>query len=155
MFRILGPLEVERDGREVASGGRQQRQLLALLLIHANQRVSTDRLVEELWGEPPPARAVKRLQVMVTRLRRALDVHASGADGEGPLRTVAGGYLLAVAPGALDREVFEARVAAGRRELESGDPAQAAAIVREALALWRGGALADVAYERFAQLEIG
>src|SRR4051812_34006419 len=125
MFRILGPLEVERDGREVSLGGRQQRQLLALLLIHAHQRVSTDRLVDELWGEPPPARAVKRLQVMVTRLRQALRGDASRPDGEGPLLTVAGGYLLAVAPGELDRDVFEARVAAGRRELESGDPAHA------------------------------
>ena len=125
-----------------------------LLLIHANQRVSTDRLVDELWGEPPPARAVKRLRVMVTRLRQALDVDAAGVRGDGPLRTVAGGYLLAVAPGELDRDVYEARVAAGRRELESGDPAHAAAILRDALALWRGPALADVAYEPFAQPEI-
>jgi len=130
-FRFLGPLEVDCEASPVALPGTQQRALLALLLIHANQPLSTDRVVDGLWGEPTPPRAVKRLQVMVTRLRQALDIHASGADGEGPLRTVAGGYLLAVAPGELDGDVFEARVADGRRVLEAGDPAHAAAILRD------------------------
>src|SRR4051812_46719725 len=102
MFRILGPLEVECGGRPVALGAAQQRALLALLLIYANQRLSADRLVEELWGEPAPARAVKRVQVAIARLRKALDPEAVGADGEGLLRTVPGGYLLAVGAGELD-----------------------------------------------------
>src|SRR3954462_15183236 len=125
MFRILGPLEVECDGRPVALGGAQQRALLALLLIHANQRVSADRLAEELWGEPAPARAVKRVQVAIARLRKALDADAMGANGEGLLRTVSGGYVLAVGPGELDADVFSARVADGRRALEENQPARA------------------------------
>ena len=150
---ILGPLEVEREGRPVALGGARQRALLALLLLHANQAVSADRLVEELWGEPTPARAVKRLQVAVTRLRRALD--ADGADaGAAPLRTASGGYLLAVAPGELDADVFQARVHDGREALAAGEPARAAELLGGALALWRGPALAEVAYEEFAQAEI-
>jgi DNA-binding SARP family transcriptional activator len=75
-FRILGPLEVERQVRPIALAGMQQRVLLALLLSHANQPVAVDRLVDELWGDPTPARAVKRLQLAVVRLRKALD-----ADG--------------------------------------------------------------------------
>lgn len=83
MFRILGPLEVECDGRPVALGGAQQRALLALLLIHANQRISADHLAEELWGEPAPARAVKRVQVAIARLRKTLNAHAAGATVRG------------------------------------------------------------------------
>ena len=71
-YRILGPFEVEVDGRPIALGGAQQRALLALLLIHANEPMPVDRLISELFGEPPPARAVKRLHVAVARLRKAL-----------------------------------------------------------------------------------
>ena len=151
-FRILGPLEVERDGRSIVFGGSQQRALLALLLLHAGRPVSADRLVEELWGEPTPARAVKRLQVAITRLRQTLD----GADpGAAPLlRTVTGGYVLAVAPGGLDADVFQARLQDGRQALAVGDAARAAELLRGALGLWRGPVLAEVAYEPFAQAEI-
>ena len=144
-FRMLGPVEVERDGQPIAVAGRQQRVVLALLLIHANQPVSADRLVEELWGAPTPVRALKRLQLTITRLRKALD-----SSGGRALETVAGGYRLTVGPSDLDADVFRARVRDGRRALEQGEPARAAEILRAALGLWRGPPLADVAYEPFA-----
>src|SRR4051812_4444345 len=97
-FRILGSLEVERDGQQVALGGAQQQALLALLLIYANQWVPADRLARELWGDPAPARAVKRVQVVVTRLRKALNAGVGAAD-EPELRTIPGGYRLMVEPG--------------------------------------------------------
>jgi predicted ATPase/DNA-binding SARP family transcriptional activator len=153
-FRILGPLEVERGERLVALGGTQQRALLGLLLLRANQPMSSERLVEELWGEPTPTRAVKRLQVAVARLRKALDGNRPGVSGNTRLRTVSGGYVLAVAPGELDADVFQARVEDGRQALAGGGPARAAEVLREALGLWRGPALSDVGYERFAQAEI-
>ncbi len=145
-FRMMGPLEVLRDGQPVALGGRQQRMVLALLLIHANQPLSADRLVEELWGEPTPPRALKRLQLTITRLRKAL-----GAAG---IETVAGGYRLTVRPADLDAEVFRARVQDGRRALEDGEPARAAELLRAALSVWRGPPLADLAYEPFAAAAI-
>jgi DNA-binding SARP family transcriptional activator len=148
-FRVLGPLEVERDGRQVALVGRQQRALLALLLIFANEPLTADRLVEELWGDPRPARALKRLQLAVTRLRRVL-----GTNGYPALETVAGGYRLTVGPSDLDAEVFNAWVREGRQALEAADPARAAEILRGALALWRGPPFADVAYEPFAATAI-
>ena len=128
-FRILGPLEVLADGRPVRLGGPQQRALLALLLLGANRVVSTDRLVADLWGEEPPATARGLLHGCVAGLRRALP------DGPGGARLVtkAPGYLLRVAPGELDADRFE--------ELVGQDAAD------EALALWRGPALHDLALD--------
>src|SRR3954453_23265229 len=143
-FRMLGPLEVERDGSPIALVGRQQRTVLGLFLVHASEPLSADRLVEELWGEPTPPRAVRRLQVAVTRLRRAL-----GAGAELALESGAGGYRLTLGPSDLDADVFRRRVGVGRRTLGEGDAAGAAAVLRGALGLWRGPPLADVAYEPF------
>jgi len=153
-FRLLGPVEVCCDGRPVEIGGAQQRALLALLLIHANRAVHGERLVHELWEDPMSERAVKRLQVAITRLRKVLAVIPEPGDGEGRLRTVPGGYQLAASPDELDRDVFAAKVHAGRRELVGSHPAQAADTLRAALAMWRGPALADVAHCEFAQDEI-
>src|SRR4051812_48257483 len=146
-FRMLGALEVERDGHTIGLAGRQQLALMALLLIHANQPLSADRLVEDLWGEPTPARARKRLQLAITRLRQTI----------GPaleLETTAGGYRLRVGASDLDAEVFSAQVRDGRRALRDGRPAQASEILRGALELWRGPPLADVAHATFAAGEI-
>ena len=141
-FRILGPLEVEEDGRQVALGGEKQRALLALLLLSRGRPVSTDRLIEEVWSGRPPATAVKSVQVYVTRLRRAL--------GEGRIITRSRGYELAVAPGELDVDCFDALVRA-----TSGAPAkEAAERLREALALFRGRPLSDLSLEPWAQVEI-
>ena len=103
---------------------------------------------------PTPARAVKRLQVAITRLRKALNADGAGAGAAPALRTATGGYRIAVAPGALDADVLQAHVRDGREALAAGEFARASGILREALALWRGPALADVAYEPFAQAAI-
>jgi DNA-binding SARP family transcriptional activator len=142
-FRILGPLEVSDQDRELALGGLKQRSLLALLLLHANEIVATHRLIAELWGEAPPATASKSIQVYVMRLRREL-----GAER---LTTRAPGYVLHVKPEELDVAVFERM----RVEARRSEPARAAEKLRAALGLWRGPPLADLAYESFAQAEIG
>jgi DNA-binding SARP family transcriptional activator len=151
-YAILGPLELCDGALRVAVVGRRQVALLALLLVNANRMLSNDRLIEAVWGELGPRGAVKRLQVAIVRLRQALD--AAGAQGESVLRTVAGGYLLAVRPGELDAEVFQTRVREGRRALAEGNVALALDTLGTALGMWRGSALEGVAYEEFAQPEI-
>jgi DNA-binding SARP family transcriptional activator len=132
-FRILGPLEVEADARVLPIGSRQPRALLTILLLDANRVVSRDRLMEALWGDGPPERAANALQVYVSQLRKAL-----GAD---VIVTQRRGYLVHVDHGTLDLERFESLVAESR-PLE---PAAAARLLREALSLWRGEPLADLA----------
>jgi DNA-binding SARP family transcriptional activator len=146
VFRVLGPLDALVDGRSVAIGRGKQRALLALLLVNANQVVSRDRLIDDLWGERPPETAPTALQVYVSRLRKVLP--------RDMLRTQAPGYVLDVAPDQLDARIFESLVGQGRDEAAAGQPAQAAELLRDGLALWRGPPLADVAYEPFAQAEI-
>jgi YVTN family beta-propeller protein len=145
-FRILGPLEVSRDGVPVEIGGGQQRRLLAILLLHARETVSTDRLIDALWGERPPASAAKSLQINVSRLRKAL--------GEGAVITHATGYAVQLAPDELDLDRFGALLEQGRKALAAGDARRAAPRLDEALALWRGPPLADLSYDDFAQTEI-
>ena len=146
-FRILGPLEVRSEQGALDLGGSKRRTVLALLLLHANEPVSAERLAVALWGEEAPANAVKTIQVHISRLRKAL------GDGES-LATTPGGYRLQVGPGELDAERFDRLVEDGRRALAGGHAEQAAAVLREALNLWRGPALADVAFEPFAQTAI-
>ena len=131
-FRILGPLEVHENGRMIEVGAAKPRALLAVLLLNANRVVSTDALIESLWGQRPPSTATKALQVYVSQLRKAL--------GRERIATRSPGYELCVEPGELDLDVFEQHLADG----EFG----------EALGLWRGGPLAEFAYEPFAQSEI-
>lgn len=141
-FRLLGPLEVAGDNGSLALGGTKQRALLAMLLLNANQVVSTDRLIDALWGASPPLTCGKSIQVYVSRLRKAM------ADNR--LVTHAPGYVLYVDPAELDLARFEQLVAEAR-----GAAADTASDkLREALALWNGPPLADLAYEQFAQVEI-
>ena len=116
-------------------------------MLRANELVTSDRLVEELWGESPPATAQKMLHNQVSALRRAL-----GRNGR--LETQGSGYRLKVDPGELDVARFEELVARGRAQIDE-DPGAAAETLRQALGLWRGPALSDLAYEQFAQGEIG
>jgi YVTN family beta-propeller protein len=134
-FRLLGPLEADRDGVPLDLGARKQRAVLALLLLEANRVVSTERLIDELWGDEPPETARSALQVYVAGLRKAL-----GEDGAS-LRTRAPGYVLDVPAGRTDVDEF-ARLRADSRP-------------REALALWRGPALADLDGEPFAAAAAG
>src|SRR5437773_4812344 len=139
-FRILGPLEVEDDGRLIPVGGTKQRAVLASLLLHANEVVSRDRLIDELWGASPPETAPTALQVHVSQLRKAL--------GRDLILTQAPGYLIRVSDGELDLHRFEQLVAAARAE----EPVQAARLLREGLALWRGAPLAELS-DSFAPAE--
>ena len=149
-FAILGPLEVRRDGVSIPVGGPKQRALLALLLCNANHVVSRERLIDELLDDQPAASAEHVLHVQISRLRKAL-----ADDGEEP-RLVARppGYMLRVEDGELDLHAFEQRLADGRRALEHGDPGQAAKLLADAEALWRGRPLADLEFEPFARLEV-
>jgi YVTN family beta-propeller protein len=144
-FRILGPVEVRADGDALPLGGRKQRALLAVLLLHANQAVSRDRLIEALWGDRPPPSVHQSLDSYVSRLRRTL--------GHGRLLRGPPGYTVVVEPGELDLSRFEDLVAAGGEAATRNDAAEAAARLRAALALWRGPALVDVLYEPFAARE--
>jgi predicted ATPase/DNA-binding SARP family transcriptional activator len=154
-FGILGPLQaVGDDGRELALGGRMPRAVLALLLLRANEVVSSDQLVEELWAGAPPASGTKGLHVHVSRLRRALAAGHSDPDGE-RLVTTAGGYLLRVGPDELDVQRCERLIGEGRSLLAAGRPDQALAALNGAVELWRGDVLADFQYDAFAQAEIG
>ncbi|MGN6170481.1 MAG: BTAD domain-containing putative transcriptional regulator [Solirubrobacteraceae bacterium] len=151
-FRILGPLEVLRHGRPIALGGDKQRALLALLLIHANRTLSSDRLIDELWGERPPATAAKAVQVHISRLRKALG-EPPGA-GDGVLVTREHGYALKVDPENLDSLRFERLLGEARGELAADRVGNAASLLERALSLWRGPPLSEFAYERFAEVEI-
>ena len=152
-FRILGRLEVLGDGRPVVLGGDKQRTLLALLLIHANRPLSSDRLIDELWGEQPPASAAKTLQVHISRLRKALGQPA-GKNGDAVVLTRERGYELRVDSDSVDALRFERLVDEARGELAGGRVDRAASVLGEALSLWRGPPLAEFAYERFAQAEV-
>jgi predicted ATPase/DNA-binding SARP family transcriptional activator len=145
-FRILGPLEVWDEGRELSLGGPKPRALLALLLLHANTVVSADRLIDELWGEDSPEHAADALRVNVSRLRKALPRDV--------LTTRSPGYVVQVEPDALDLHRFERLVDEGRSLLARGLAAAASKRLHDALSLWRGPALADFAYESFAQAAI-
>ena len=137
-FRVLGPLEVTADGQSLALAGARTRAVLAMLLVHANQVVSSDRLIEELWPSQP--RAADSLQVRLSELRKALR-SAGEADR---LATRPPGYLLRVTPGELDALRFERLAAEGNAALAGGDAATAAQRLDEALQLWRGPALAGL-----------
>ena len=146
-FRILGELEVGEGGRAVALAGARQRALLTNLLLHAGEVVSAERLIDDLYGAQPPATAAKSLQAHISRLRKAL-------GGEQRLRTRGSGYVLEVSEGELDVERFSTLLEEGRRSLAAGNAELAVAALEQALALWRGPPLADVAYAEFAQAEI-
>jgi len=152
-FRILGILEVCDGERRVEIGAAKERALLAELVLHANQIVSRERLVEVVWGDNPPATAAATLNTYVSHLRSALEPGRAARTQPGLLLTRDPGYLLAVDPERVDALRFERLAGEGRRALAAGDAATAAATLREGLALWRGGALADFVYEPFAQAE--
>jgi len=146
-FGVLGPLEVRADSRPLPLGAPKQRAVLGVLLLRRNELVPTATLVDEIWGERPPASIAKTVQGYVWRLRRAL--------GEAAIETRPRGYLLRVERGALDSDRFEELRERGRALLDEGAAVEAAAALREALGLWRGPPLADFAYEPFARNEIG
>ena len=142
-FRLLGPLEARVENRLLPLGGVRQRGLLALLLLRANEVVSRDRLIDELWRDHAPETAANALAALVSRLRRVLPSDV--------LVTRAGGYEAQVDREAIDLYRFQQLAEDGSHALAAGDPAGAADLLRSGLALWRGSALADFTYEPFAE----
>jgi DNA-binding SARP family transcriptional activator len=141
-FRILGPLEVSDETGPLLLGGQKQRAVLALLLLEPGRVVSTDRLIDALWGENPPRTANTSLQNFISQLRKTL--------GPEVLETKSPGYRLRIRPGELDLDRFRVLVEAAR----GAEPVERAEKLRHALALWRGPALADFTFEAFAQPHI-
>ncbi|HUK45031.1 MAG TPA: BTAD domain-containing putative transcriptional regulator, partial [Gaiellaceae bacterium] len=144
-FGILGPLVVRMDGREVSIGSAKQRAALVVLLLRRGEVVPVETLVELLWNARPPARAVDALRVHVSQLRKLLD--------PGTIETKQAGYLLHVAPEAIDAEQFERLAAQARVRLVGGEPDQAVSEARRALELWRGPPLLEFRHEAFARDE--
>jgi len=146
---ILGPVELAGGG-PARLGGVKERCLLAALAVHCGQAVSATALLDALWGDRPPRTAAKTLQNYVLRVRRAL---ARAGDGDPSIVTLPAGYCLRAAPGMVDAGLAESLIGAGRQELAGGDPAAAARLLRQALDLWRGPALAEFAGRPFAAAE--
>jgi DNA-binding SARP family transcriptional activator/streptogramin lyase len=145
-FRILGSFEAFARGQPLEVGVGKQRALLAVLLLNSDEVVSTDRLIDALWEDNPPASALNSVHVYVSQLRKAL--------GNGRLETRGHGYRLALEPERIDLGRFERLLAEGRELLAAGEAARAAEVLRAALALWRGPPLSDFASEPFSQGEI-
>lgn len=168
-FRILGPLEVIADGNRVAIGGPRQRTVLAMLLLTPNRVVSVDRLVEAVWGGQPPATYRTQIAICVASLRKAFQVEGHRDD---VIVTAAPGYMLLAGEQQIDSVDFAARVESAQRLTQLRRTAEAADLLREALDLWRGAALADIssavveaeaalleqqrlnAYEQYAALQV-
>lgn len=144
-FRVLGPVEVATREGLLPLAGRKQRATLAMLLLEANRVVPADRLAEQLYDGEPPATAVTQVQRQVSELRKLLAGHAT-------IETRPPGYAIMLEPGQLDLDRFQRRLADAEEAGASGSPAEAARCLDQALALWRGPALADLTSEPFAQL---
>jgi ABC-type oligopeptide transport system substrate-binding subunit/DNA-binding SARP family transcriptional activator/streptogramin lyase len=152
-FRALGDLEVVEDGRALALGPHQQRAVLALLVLSAGEVVSSDWLIEALWGECPPPTAAKTVQVYISRLRKTLDGAPASSSG-GVIVTVDHGYMLRVDPGQVDVRAFERLLDRGRDAFADREFDAAATVLRQALGLWRGAPLADFTFDAFAAADI-
>lgn len=152
--RILGPLSVELGGRAAPLGGRLRRALLADFALHANEVISMDRLVEDMWGDHPPIDPVNTIQVYIGQLRRLLEPGRARRAAARILVSLPPGYQLTVDENGLDALAFEAAVGVGRTALAAGDLTGAAGTLRTALALWRGDALPEFADAAFARVEL-
>src|SRR6478672_13797303 len=148
-FRILGPLEVVEDGNPVALGTLKERLVLGVLLLHANEFVSRERLIDDLWGEAPPPTARKAVNVYVSKLRKALSV-----TGVEPITTASGGSRLHVEPERLDASRMQVLVASARELVANGELESAAERFREALSLWLGPTLAGLELESRGRDEV-
>src|SRR3954452_18836254 len=149
-FRLLGGLQVERDGEPIELAARRQRALLGLLLLNTGRVVPVDRLIDQLWSEQPPAAASATLQAYISQLRRVLEPDRPARAPATVLVTRDPGYLLQIDPAQVDGLEFERLTKAGHRALMAGDPAAAERDLDAALELWRGVPLLDFADEAWA-----
>ena len=148
-YRILGPLEVVDEGESVALGRLKERLVLAVLLLHANEFVWRERLIDEVWGESPPPTAKKAINVYVSQLRKAL-----ARNGHDPITTADGGYRLEVDAERLDAARLQQLLATARERVSAGELEAAAELLCEALGLWRGPTLAGLLLESHGREEI-
>src|SRR5947207_7756627 len=148
-YRILGPLEVVDEGEPVALGRLKERLVLAILLLHANEFVARERLIDELWGESPPPTARKAVNVYVSQLRKALV-----RNGHDPITTADGGYRLEVDAERLDAARLQQLLGTARQRAAAGELEAAVALLREAPDLWRGPTLAGLLLESHGRDEI-
>jgi ABC-type transport system substrate-binding protein/DNA-binding SARP family transcriptional activator/sugar lactone lactonase YvrE len=145
-FGMLGPLTVQRDGSALNLGGRQQRAVLALLLCEAGHAISVGRIADALWGEQPPASFQATVQTYVFHLRAILEPdRPRGSAGHVVVTEPGGNYRLDLSDSPLDASAFEDLVRRGRLALETGEPGEARSLFDQALGLWRGEVLADLA----------
>ncbi|MEU0883349.1 BTAD domain-containing putative transcriptional regulator [Lentzea sp. NPDC005914] len=144
-FHVLGPLTVLRDGQPLPVGGTKLRALLAVLLIHAGKPVTSDALIEELWGDQPPTTAQNTLQTYIRQLRQLLEPDRRARQEPKIVRTVSCGYQLDVRLDQIDSERFEHCVSEGRAALQAGRAQAAKAVLVEGLRLWRGRVFAELA----------
>ena len=148
-YRILGPLEVVEGGEPVPLGRPKERLVLAVLLLSANEFVSRERLIDELWGESPPPTAGKAVNVFVSQLRKALT-----RDGLDPIVTADGGYRIELEADHLDVAHMRRLLATARERAAAGELEASADFLREALALWRGPTLAGLPLESRGRDEV-
>jgi DNA-binding NarL/FixJ family response regulator/DNA-binding SARP family transcriptional activator len=148
-YRILGPLEVADEGELVPLGRLKERLVLAVLLLHANEFVSRERLIDELWGESPPPTARKAVNVYVSQLRKTLT-----RNGRDPIATADGGYRIEVDAERLDTTRLQQLLATARERAAAGELEAAVELLREALDLWRGPTLAGLLLESHGRDEI-
>jgi len=148
-FRILGPLEVVEDGNPVALGTLKERLVLGVLLLHANEVVSRERLIDDLWGEAPPPTARKAVNVYISKLRQTLT-----RDGHDPIATADGGYRLRVEPDLLDADRMRGLVKQAAERMADGESDAASRLLQEALVLWRGPTLAGLVFESFGRDQV-
>jgi DNA-binding SARP family transcriptional activator len=143
-FKILGPLEVMDGSQTHTPTPPKIRSVLALLLLRANRIVTVDSLIEELWGPDPPRSAVTTVQTYIYHLRRLFAAEHLDPPGQQLIVTKPTGYTISVAPEQIDAVVFEGMLERGREEMEEGRFQEAGQLLHEALAMWKGAALADV-----------
>jgi DNA-binding NarL/FixJ family response regulator/DNA-binding SARP family transcriptional activator len=148
-YRILGPLEVVDEDEPVPLGRLKERLVLAVLLLHANELVSRERLIDELWGESPPPTAKKAVNVYVSQLRKALT-----RNGDNPIATDDGGYRIRVGADELDVACLRQLLVSARERAAAGELEAAAELLRQALALWRGPTLAGLLLESHGRDEV-
>ncbi|GGV40028.1 SARP family transcriptional regulator [Actinomadura cremea] len=153
-FKILGGLEVLHDGRDITPTAPKLRRVLCFLILHPNQIVQTEALIDELWGDSPVRSAMTTMQTYIYLLRKIINEELEPGAGERFLLTRPSGYMAAIPSDRIDLFRFEALTERGRAALHGGDPERAADLLTEAMALWRGAALADVRTGRLLQAHV-